>query len=375
LATGYNGDGGGAYGSALYNCALTGNSAGGYFGSWGYGGGAIRGTLINCTLTGNSAGGAGGGAYQADMSRCTLGANTAWAGGGADSSMLNECRLISNFAYAHGGGANGGTLVNCVVMSNSVSGYNGNPGLGGGIYIATLINCTVVGNSAGYGGGTYYSELTNCIVYYNIGANGANWNGDLFINCATTPQPAGSGNITSAPLFVDQAGGNLRLQSNSPCIDAGNNASAAGSTDLDGHPRIQDGVGDIGAYEFQAGVSGVFIGWLQQYGLPTDGSADYSDSDNDRLNNWQEWIAGTVPTDASSALRLLNPSNDVSGIVVTWQSVTNRTYFLERTTNLAAATPFSLLTSNLVGQAGTTSYTDTNAVGPGPFFYRVGVQP
>src|SRR5499427_8764601 len=54
----------------------------------------------------------------------------------------------------------------------------------------------------------------------------------------TTPQADGIGNITNAPLFVDTNGwANLRLQSNSPCINAGNNAYVVGSTDLDGNPR------------------------------------------------------------------------------------------------------------------------------------------
>jgi len=29
--------------------------------------------------------------------------------------------------------------------------------------------------------------------------------------------------------------------------------------------------------------------------------------------------------------------------------------------------------TNIVGRAGTTTYTDTNTTGPGSFFYRVGV--
>ena len=59
--------------------------------------------------------------------------------------------------------------------------------------------------------------------------------------------------------------------------------------------------------------------------------------------------------------------------MVTWQSVAGVRYFLERSLN--SASPFMLLATNIVGQLSTTSYADTNAAGPGPFFYRVGVSP
>jgi hypothetical protein len=58
---------------------------------------------------------------------------------------------------------------------------------------------------------------------------------------------------------------------------------------------------------------------------------------------------------------------------VTWSSVTDRYYFVQRATNLAQPLVFSLLQSNLVGLPGTTTFTDTSAPPNGPAFYRIGV--
>ena len=98
------------------------------------------------------------------------------------------------------------------------------------------------------------------------------------------------------------------------------------------------------------------------------------------MNNWQEWRCGTCPTNKLSVLTMLAPTIGVSGVTVSWQSVANRSYWLERATNLALSDepptlqPFSGIASNLAGQLGTTSYTDATATNSGPFFYRVGIQ-
>jgi hypothetical protein len=47
------------------------------------------------------------------------------------------------------------------------------------------------------------------------------------------------------------------------------------------------------------------------------------------------------------------------------ESVAGVNYLLERSANLAS--PFTLLATNIVGQAGTTSYADTNTTEAGPF--------
>jgi hypothetical protein len=354
--------GGGAYSGTLNNCTLTSNSAGQD------GGGAFRGTLDNCTLTDNSASTYGGGAAEGTLNNCTLTGNSAgWSGGGAYKGTLNNCALTGNSAGSGGGGADSATLNNCTLTGNSA-------GSGGGASYSTLNNCSLTGNSAVWGGGAFLGTLNNCIVYYNSARySPTNYEGGTFSYCCTRPLPAGTGNLTNEPSFVDTNGwSNLRLQSNSPCINRGNNAYAPGPTDLDGNPRIAGGGVDIGAYEFQgAGLSG-FTAWLWQYGLPTDGSADFIDPDADQLNNWQEWQADTNPTNLLSVLRVESISPGPP-LTVHFPSSSSRLYTLRFATNLTDASWANVPgQTDVPGSGGGQTLRDTNAVPPR--FYRVGVR-
>ncbi|HXU78069.1 MAG TPA: choice-of-anchor Q domain-containing protein, partial [Methylomirabilota bacterium] len=159
---------------------------------------------------------------------------------------VSNCIISGNIAPWMGGGAYSGALNNCLVMGNSAT------NTGGGVCSNLLNNCTIASNHVMYGaGGAAGAILRNCIIYFNSGSSGPNHASSFFNSCCTTPAPVGGGNIGGDPLFVDLAAGNLRLQSNSPCINAGNNANAPPGPDLDGNPRIADGAVDIGAYEFQ----------------------------------------------------------------------------------------------------------------------------
>lgn len=312
----------------------------------------------------------GGGVWcepSAVVSNCVLAGNSAnWVGGGAIYGTLNNCTLRGNSTYMSGGGAALGTLNNCTLAGNSAINN------GGGSYGGTLNNCTLTGNWGGnMGGGAAWATLTNCIVYYNTAPSGPNSYESTCSYCCTTPLPPDAGNLTAEPLFVATNGwGNLRLQAGSPCINAGYISASAGVTDLDNNPRISGGIVDIGAYEYQFDP---FHLWLLQYGLPFDSASEAADPDHDGLNNWQEWVAGTNPTNDVSVLRILSASGTASGVAVSWSSVANRSYSLEWAANLGASPAFSLLRSNITGSAGTTAWTDTNGVGSMPRFYRVRV--
>ena len=178
------------------------------------------------------------------------------------------------------------TVRNCRMIGNTSADE------GVGIYVNVgspqIVNCTGTANTAGERGGGIRNRGTgtairNCIVRGNSP-------GDLDGSTAYTATSysnvqggwPGAGNIDADPLFVDAASGNLRLQPDSPCVDAGHNWAVAGlaEADLDGSPRFADGpaadtgcglpvVVDLEAYEHQGVPSPVVVGDIDGNGAVT----------------------------------------------------------------------------------------------------------
>ena len=168
------------------------------------------------------------------------GNDSTYGGGASYNCLMMNCSIMGNTAGYGGGAYDGCTLYNCRVSGNTA--YGG----GGGAHSCTLYNCTVSGNNSG----SYSCRLYNSIIYYNSG----NPTQDIYgctLNFCCAQAATDAGNITNAPLFVNSAGGNYRLQTNSPCINAGSNAYAPAVADFDGNPRIIAGTVDMGAYEVQ----------------------------------------------------------------------------------------------------------------------------
>jgi len=372
--------------------AVDGSTGTGGMGYYGCGGGIFNngGTavIVNSTFNGNQAiGGTGG------------------IGG----------RGFDGYQYWHSTGLFSGYWVT-VPGGPGGNGGNGGIGLGGSLYnasgVVTLVDVTMargqaVGGSGGapgyhgayssgypvsgypgygYGGNTSFGSGSiiskNTIIAYGSGSPGYNNcngtvvdNGNNICSDSSAAFTAVSSYNSVDPLLAADVADNggstftLALLDNSPAINSGD-SNLAPATDQRHLSRA--GVSDMGAYEFQTPASAISYAWLQSHGLPIDGSADLIDSDCDGMNTLKEWIAGTDPASATSCLKMLSPACTVPGLAVSWQSVNGKLYSIQRSAGDLSS--FTTLKTNIVGAAGTTVYLDTNAVGAGPFFYRVGVQ-
>ena len=94
-------------------------------------------------------------------------------------------------------------------------------------------------------------SFINCVIKEGINGIGVNAFNGVYENCLDTA-PLFASPSAGAGMGYDGTTANWRLQAGSPCINSGSNATVPADidTDLAGNPRINNGVVDMGAYEF-----------------------------------------------------------------------------------------------------------------------------
>jgi parallel beta-helix repeat protein len=226
----------------------TNNNGGGIYSAHSYSSPTIKGN----TISGNTADWLGGGIYCWDFSPPviegnTISGNTAPRGGGifylgGSPTTITGNTITGNTATFDGGG------IFCYSYSPTITGntITGNTAEnGGGIYCLSsepiITNTIFWSNSVGIGDEIcleYYSFLT--INYSDVDGS---FNG-IYIDPSSSCL-WGPGMINEDPMFVDPEYGDYNLQSDSPCIDAGD-------PDMPCRPwggwRL-----DMGAYEYDQG--------------------------------------------------------------------------------------------------------------------------
>jgi len=191
----------------------------------------------------------------------------------ASSALIKNCRIVNNRSSRGGGiylskldliGVTDFRIENCIISNNDA-------GSGCGIYLSEssplIINSTIVDNGSGESdiniwksSPTVKNSIFDCL---RLGHDTPIPDNISFSNILTTfdyciqiTDLIGEGNISSDPLFLDQANGDYHLQIGSPCIDAGTDIGLAlPSTDFDGDPRVIGLAPDMGADEAPCSVS------------------------------------------------------------------------------------------------------------------------
>jgi subtilisin family serine protease len=121
--------------------------------------------------------------------------------------------------------------------------------------------------------------------------------------------------------------------------------------------------------------NGLVDWWEQQFFGHLTGTDPNADPDHDGASNLAEFLAGTNPTNFSSALRLTAlPAAGTNGVVLEWPGVAGRYYRLLRATNLLNGFD-SLVRTNLAATPPLNTVTDAAPAGAAPRFYRLELEP
>jgi hypothetical protein len=223
--------------------------------------------IANSNFSSNYSGGGGGGISITSGSEVTLenlliNNNTARAGGGLGPG--NNSPTMRNLIICGNNAINGGGIcfssyhepvIENILLLNNTADY------GAGIYSSSvdvsITNVTAYGNIATYGGGALYSRhyadpiIMNCIFWNNSPQ-------EIMLRPGNMPSNEGTvtilysdieggwenisslnpnsiywleGNLVTDPFFLDPGNDDFHLQTDSPCIDAGNPAREYRDTD------------------------------------------------------------------------------------------------------------------------------------------------
>lgn len=192
-----------------------------------------------------------------------------------------------------------------------------------------------------------------------------------------TGDPSGFG---EGQFFIDSlsVGGSGSFTAHLAAIVPAGYVIAATSTDGSGNTSEFSQTFTVPAYS-DNGNDGTPDQWMLAHFLHVDPqvgdkSRATDDADGDGLTNLQEFLAGTDPRSASSALRISAVDKIGNGFRVSFASVNGKTYRLEYRDDLVTGS-WGTLVDQMLGTGGTLQISDPSATGLTRRFYRIAIEP
>ncbi|MEO7101043.1 MAG: autotransporter-associated beta strand repeat-containing protein, partial [Luteolibacter sp.] len=309
-----------------------------------------------------------------DSNGFAVGVNNAISGAGGFNIISSTGAGTVTFGgantYTGATAINGGTLAVTGTMTGTGALTVNSPGALGGI--ATLPMAVTVNN-----GGTIAPGVG--------GAGTLTLSGGLMLNTGAVLRMDLAGTATSDKISVSgafAASGTTTL-----------NLTALGSFAGSGAYPLITGATGISASNFALGttpsgyvctlstssgtltltVMTVVENWRSTYFGTTANSgnaADSADPDGDGMTNAQEFAAGTDPTNAASVLKVTNLAVSGNDFIVSFSTVSGKTYRVERSDTLEAGS-WTTVQGNIAGTGGTVQVTDPGVATQSKRFYRI----